>query len=184
MNGIKTVTKILTKILEIGHWVGMVLMFCIAVCSKALPQKLNYFINTKAFETETEISSYGFEVRIINSAGEIDFNALCLYAVGSIIIFSLMAMIFRNIYLIIKRSENETPFCKDNVRMFREIGIFSVSIPVCGLIMSTITALVLGAEAFENSINFDGFIMGIIIFCLSEFFVYGSKLEKDVDGLL
>ena len=50
--------------------------------------------------------------------------------------------------------------------------------------MSTITAPVLGAEAFENSINFDGFIMGIIIFSLSEFFVYGSKLEKDVDGLL
>lgn len=184
MNGIKTITKILTKILEIGHWVGTVLMFCVAVFSKAMPQKLQYFMDTDALEGETKISSYGFEVTVINSAGEIDFNALCLYAVGSIIIFSLMAMIFRNIHLMIKKSEKETPFCKDNVRMFREIGIFSISVPVCGLIMSTIIALVSGAEAFENSVNFDGFIMGIIIFCLSEFFVYGSKLEKDVDGLL
>lgn len=179
---IKTITKIITKILEIGHWVGAALMACIAVCSKALPQKLSYFIDTKSFETE--ISSYGFEVRIINSAGEIDFNALCLYAVGSIIIFSLMAMIFRNIYLIIKRSENETPFCKDNIRMFREIGIFSISVPIISLIMSIIITLVIGHDAAENSVNADGFIMGIIIFCLSEFFVYGAKLEKDVNGLL
>ncbi|MCI8497508.1 MAG: hypothetical protein HFE85_04585, partial [Clostridiales bacterium] len=99
-------------------------------------------------------------------------------------IFSLMAMVFRNLYLIVKKSEDTTPFQKDNIRMLKEIGIFSIAVPIVGLIMSIIIRLVLGVDTVETSVRLDGFVMGIIVLCLTQFFAHGAELEKDVDGLL
>lgn len=99
-------------------------------------------------------------------------------------LFSFMAMIFRNLYLIFKKSENSTPFQPDNVRMFREIGIFSISLPTVGLVMSGIIGLAVGFDVAHVSVSTNGFIMGIIVLCLTQFFAHGVELEKDVDGLL
>ena len=107
-----------------------------------------------------------------------------LFGIGATVILGLMAMVFRNLSLIFKRSENNTPFQKDNVRMMKEIGIFSIAVPVVGFVMSVIARIVIGAEAAEISINQSGIFMGIIVLCLTQFFAYGTELEKDVDGLL
>ena len=56
--------------------------------------------------------------------------------------------------------------------------------PVVGLIMSIVVRLVIGAEAAEISVGQGGIFMGIIVLCLTQYFVYGAELEKDVDGLL
>ena len=116
--------------------------------------------------------------------GSVDMKALFLFGIGAVIILSLMAMVFRNLNLIIKKSEGSTPFQADNIRMLKEIGIFSFSIPLVGLIMSIICRLILGVDAVETSINFYGFFMGIVVLCLTQFFIHGAELEKDVDGLL
>ena len=116
--------------------------------------------------------------------GSIDMKALFLFGIGAVIILSLMAMVFRNLNLIIKKSEGSTPFQADNIRMLKEIGIFSFSIPLVGLIMSIVCRLILGVDAVETSINFYGFFMGIVVLCLTQFFIHGAELEKDVDGLL
>ena len=184
MKNLNKVVKILAKVLEIVHWVGAGLMVAVAICSKAAPQWLGSFIDINSLENGAEASAYGFEVGVTNSVGEVNLTTLMLFAIGSVIIFALVAMIFRNIHLIIKKSESETPFNKDNTRMVREIGIFSIGIPVVGLIMSTIIRLVIGVDATEISVSSYGFVMGIIVLCLTQFFAYGAELEKDVDGLL
>lgn len=79
---------------------------------------------------------------------------------------------------------NSTPFLPDNVRMFREVGIFSISLPIVGLIMSSIIGLAVGFDVAQVSVSTNGFIMGIIVLCLTQFFAHGVELEKDVDGLL
>ena len=107
-----------------------------------------------------------------------------LFGIGAVIIMSLMAMVFRNLYLIFKKSENETPFQKDNIRMMKEIGIFSIAVPVVGFVMSIVTRLVVGAEAAEISVSQSGIFMGIIVLCLTQYFIHGAELEEDVDGLL
>ena len=99
-------------------------------------------------------------------------------------ILAVMAMIFRNLHLIFKKSENDSPFQKDNIRMMKEIGIFSIAVPVIGFIMSIIVRLVIGVDAAEISINQGGIFMGIIVLCLTQYFIHGANLEKDVDGLL
>ena len=184
MKKLNKFVKVISKVLEVVHWVAAGLMIAVAICSAAASQWLGYFINLNGLGNESELSVYGFEVDIANAAGEVNMSTLLLFAIGSVIIFALVAMIFRNIYLIIKKSESGSPFQDDNIRMLREIGIFSIAIPVIGLIMSTVLRFVAGVDAVEASVNFSGFVMGIIVLCLTQFFIYGAELEKDVDGLL
>ena len=50
--------------------------------------------------------------------------------------------------------------------------------------MSVVIRLVLGVDTVETSVAFDGFVMGLIVLCLTQFFAHGVELEKDVNGLL
>lgn len=50
--------------------------------------------------------------------------------------------------------------------------------------MSAVIRLVIGPEAAEISVSQSGIFMGIIVLCLTQYFIYGAALEKDVDGLL
>ena len=50
--------------------------------------------------------------------------------------------------------------------------------------MSFIVHLIIGVDAVENSMDMNGVFMGIVVICLTQFFVHGAELEKDVDGLL
>lgn len=184
MKGINNAAKVAMKILEVGHWVAVGLLALAAVFSVAAPEKLQYVMDTEALKENSEISVYGFEVTAANAAGEINYTAILLFSIGGVIIFTLMAMVFRNLYLIIKKSENSTPFNEDNIRMLKEIGIFSIAVPIVGLIMSIIIRLVVGVDATEISIDQSGVIMGIIVLCLTQYFIHGAELEKDVDGLL
>ena len=127
------ITLIVTKILEIAHWVAAGFMVAAGVCSAVAPQWLGYFVDTDALEKDAEISVYGFEVIATNSAGEVNMT---------------------------------------------------IALPIIGLIMSITIRIVVGAEATEASIDFGGFIIGTIVLCLTQFFVHGAELEKDVDGLL
>lgn len=130
------------------------------------------------------IEVYGFEVNAPVVNGNVDMTTFFLFGIVAVIILVLIAMVFRNMHLIFKKSENGTPFQKDNVRMLKEIGVFSIAVPIVGLIMSAIIRLVVGIEATEASANMSGIFMGIIVLCLTQYFVYGTELEKDVDGLL
>lgn len=183
--GIVKAAKIITNIIEVFHWIGAALMLAAAVCSLAAPAWIKYLVGIDAKECcGAEFNVYGFEIIAPVKNGGVDMKTLFLFSVSAVIILSLMAMVFRNLKLIIKKSEGSTPFQADNIRMLKEIGIFSISIPVVGLIMSIMCRLILGVDAVETSVNLYGFSMGIIVLCLTQFFIHGAELEKDVDGLL
>lgn len=179
-----TAGRVVAKIFEVGHWVAEVFMIAIAVCAAAKPSWLRYLMSVNDLGREGAIAAYGFEVEIADAAGGIHRTKLLIFAIAAAVLFSLMAMIFRNLYLILKRSEHGTPFQPDNVRMLREIGIFSISVPLVGLVSSWVLLLVLGAEAVETSVSFGGFTMGLLVLCLTQAFAYGVELQRDADGLL
>lgn len=177
--------RIITKILEVFHWVGTALLLAATICSVAAPHLVGNFIGLDAKSCcGAPMEVYGFEVIAPVVNGGIDMNHLLLFGIGGTIILALMAMVFRNLFLIFRNSENSTPFTKDNVRMMREIGIFTIAVPVIGFIMSVIIRLVTGVDTAEISINMGGILMGIIVLCLTQFFAHGTQLEEDVDGLL
>ena len=61
---------------------------------------------------------------------------------------------------------------------------FSIAVPVIGLLMSVVLRLAVGVDTAEISVSQSGVFMGIIVLCLTQCFIYGAKLESDVDGLL
>lgn len=177
--------KIITKIAEVFHWVGVLLMALATVFSLTAPKWVKYFVGIDAKECcGAELNVYGYEIIAPVKNGSFDMKILFIFGIGAVIILSLMAMVFRNLNLIIKKSENSTPFQVDNIRMLKEIGIFSISIPIAGFIVSIVCRLVFGIDSVETSVNVYGFFMGIIVLCLTQFFIHGAELEKDVDGLL
>lgn len=179
------VAKIVTKIVEVTHWVGVVLMTMATIFALTNPKWVKYFVGIDAKECcGAELNVYGFEIIAPVKNGSFDMNILFLFGIGAIIILTLMAMVYRNLNLIIKKAENSTPFQADNIRMLKEIGIFAIAIPIVGVIMSIVCRLVFGVDTVETSVNVYGFSMGIIVLCLTQFFVHGAELEKDVDGLL
>ena len=185
MKGINKLGTVITKILEVFHWVGAALMAAAAVCSVAAPQWVGYFVGFDAKECcGAELNVYGFKVQAPVVNGNVDSSAFLLFDICAVIILILMAIVFRNLHLIFKKSENATPFQKDNIRMMKEIGIFAIAVPVIGLLVSIITRLVLGVENVEISVDMNGIFMGIIVLCLTQYFIHGVELENDVEGLL
>ena len=185
MKDVVKIAKVVTKILEVFHWVAVVLMIAATVCSLTATDWVKYFVGFDAKECcGVELSVYGFEIITPLKNGSVDMTVLFLFGIGAVMLLSLMAMVFRNINLIIKKSEDSTPFQADNIRMLKEIGIYAIAIPVISLIMSVVCRVVLGIDAVETSVNVYGFSMGVIILCLTQFFIYGARLENDVEGLL
>lgn len=183
-NFILNATLVLTKVFELLHWFGAFSMLALAIATFAARPWLQSTLDGLAPDFGPELSSYGFEMTVIGSNGQVSMTAILLFALAALMIFSFMAMVFRNIYLITRKSKDSTPFQPDNIRMLKEIGIFAISVPVVGLAMSIIARLVLGVDAVETSVNLYGFSMGLIVLCLTQFFIHGAELEKDVDGLL
>ena len=178
---------VISKGLELLHWLGVALISFLLVTSIVAKDQLLGFLSKGAVEFGPTLTTYGFEVTAASTSGEINMTILTLFCVAALIIFVLMAMVFRNVYLILKKIENDSPFQKDIIRMLKEIGIFSIAVPVVGIIMTFIIGIATGAGVgffVEATVNLDSVAMGVLVLCLTQIFTYGASLEKDVDGLL
>lgn len=184
MNRIHKFTFGISKILEILHWALAGWMAAMLAGSATAGSWFTGMMEKFLYEGGTKLSTYGFEVLVADSAGNINLTLILLFSIGGILIAALMAMCFRNTHLILKKSQNTTPFQKDNIRMLREIGIFQIAIPVIGVILSTIMRAVVGVDAVEASMSMSGLVIGILMLCLTQFFAHGMELEADMAGLL
>ena len=182
---------VLSKILEVIHWIGCVGMFVLMIASIAVKEPLIDLLSRGIPKYGAELSTYGFSIVATDSTGSIIPVSITLFSIGAIIILSLMAMVFRNAYLIFRTAKGKTwfakgvtPFQKDITRMVKEIGIFYISVPIVGLVMSVIARIVIGVEMAEISVDMGSIVTGILMLCLSQVFAYGTQLQGDVDGLL
>ncbi len=183
MKKLDKVTRVLAKLLEIGHWIAMVSMAVVFVLSFVMGTGIFREVNMADFGAS--LTTYGFEIEAVDQVGQVRLAALRIFCVAAVLILGTMAMVFRNIYLILKRAERDTPFQADNVRMVREVGIFLIAVPVISLIMSVVARLVLGVDMVEtSSIGVSSFMVGLTVLCLSQFFAHGVELETETDGLL
>ena len=176
MKGIHKLGTVATKIVEVLYWI------CIAVVVVAIalviiaPEGINglvYGIYIEGSETPLPIED-----------GKINIPFILLAGLGAVLISTANALVFRNLHLIFKRSANTTPFQKENVRLMRQIGLFTISVPIIQLIMSILLRVVTGVEDVEINLDLTNIVMGIIVLCLTQFFAHGVELENDVDGLV
>ncbi len=181
-------TLILAKIAEILHWCLVGIMLVLGIIAIVQPKILESWLGNQMLREETNLSCYGFEAAVFNN-GVFQPGGAIFFALGSAIVLSLMAMVFRNVYLILKTAKGKTwfakgntPFQKNIVRMFREIGIFLTSVSVMSLISGIVVNLT-GGE-LSNGFNYLSCFIGLVFLCISQFFNYGTRLEKDLDGLV
>lgn len=178
---------VVAKIMEVFHWVAVGLL---------LVSLIVYFVDEKLLKYcmdlgNGEFGISGYSIHVLNQSGDLIPAAFVSALIIGIIVCGLMAMIFRNIYLIFKTSAGKTKFSKattpfqpDNVRMLREIGIFAIAIPVVESICDGIIKLVVGHDAVESAVSTVGIVFGVALLCLSQVFAYGVQLQNDSDGLL
>lgn len=191
MKGIHKLTLVLSKLCEVMHWLGAAGMLALLAATFLCPEQLTGPLAQSAPAFGGELTSYGFEITVRQADGSISLGALRFFTVGAFLIMTLMAMVFRNTYLILRTArgktwfaKGETPFQPDIIRMLREIGIFLISVPAVSLALTTLARLTLRADRVEMSVNLGSLLIGLLVLCLTEFFRYGAALERDVDGLL
>ena len=191
MKSVNRAAIILTKILEVLHWFTAAVMAVVLIASAASANWLEEILQKGSGTLGDTLTTYGFEMNVVYSDGKINMTAILLFSICAVIILSLMAMVFRNVNLILKTtlgktkfSKGQTPFQKDNTRMVREIGIFFISVPVISFVMSVIVRAVLGVDNAEISVDFQNLIIGIIVLCLSQSFAYGNALQDQADETL
>lgn len=191
MKSVNRAAIILTKILEVLHWFTAAVMAVVLIASAASANWLEEILQKGSGTLGDTLATYGFEMNVLYSDGKINMTAILLFSICAVIILSLMAMVFRNVNLILKTtlgktkfSKGQTPFQKDNTRMVREIGIFFISVPVISFVMSVIVRAVLGVDNAEISVDFQNLIIGIIVLCLSQSFAYGNELQEQADETL
>ncbi len=188
MKALNKATRIIARILEIAHWAGACVMLVLLVLCIAAPSSAGSMI---AGDPGGEDVLYGFHFTLTDAAGALSIPSLIVFAIAGIILMSLMAMVFRNVCLIIKTSEGgtwfskgATPFQPDVIRMLREIGIFTIAVPIVSLIMSIVARLVVGPDFAETSVDFSFFVVGLLVLWLTQVFTRGAELESDAEGLI
>lgn len=182
-------TTIISGIGEVVYWIGTVFVFVMAIISAF--GKLDWLskLSDIAPDATIDLTSTGFSLESIDGS-PMTKGAYIIFFITMLFAFSTLAMVFRNVKLILKTangdtwfSKGKTPFQPDNIRMVREIGIFFIFIPVVEFIMSIISHLVL-PQSIECSVDYAFVVVGFIVICLSQYFAYGMELQNDVDGLL
>lgn len=192
MKTINKITLVVAKIMEVFHWFGVLLTSVMAVCSIVARDSLKAILESGVPEYGTEVTTYGsFNVNPVFADGTVNMTCMTIFFIGSAVIIGLMAMVFRNVYLIIKTaegrtkySEGNTPFQKNIVRMTREIGIFLISIPAVSVVFGVLAQLIGRTGTMQITIGLESLIIGLFVLCLSQFFNYGKQLQGDVDGLV
>lgn len=185
-NILNRAAAVIARVAEIFHWVATGLLAASLPAYLLDERLLRHFMDLG----DGEFAVAGFSVQVLDGGGAVIPGVMVPALLAGIVGCGLMAMIFRNICLIFKTSAGETrfskgatPFQPDNVRMLREIGIFAIAIPLWGLVCDVLVQLLAG-DAAEASVSFTGFVFGLAMLCLSQFFAYGVRLQQDADGLL
>ena len=186
----KAVT-IISKIAEICYWIGFGMVGAIVIGLLTGHRSLVSALTDVDPSMGKDLTAFGFSIETVNGSGQTVWGTYLIFFITLFLMLGLMAMICRDIYLIFKTSMGETKFSKgktpfqpDNIRMVREIGIFSIAIPVIGLIMSTIARIAMRGVEIESSMDMHFIMIGLVVICLSRIFAYGMELQNDVDGLV
>ena len=69
MKSIQKIALVLTKILELLHWVGTASMAALAICSVAAGPWLSGLLERILPQYGPELNTYGYEMTVTNAAG-------------------------------------------------------------------------------------------------------------------
>ncbi len=178
---------IISKILEVVHWVGCGFMVALTIVFASGHIDLAKYLTDAGASTD-DIEMYGLALST-ESGGALSNGSLAIFFGSGILTMAILALIFRYVYLIFKTAEGKTkfaegatPFQQPIIDMTRRIGFLCIALPAVQLVTSIIEGVAFGGN--ETSVEFTTVLFGLIVLCLSRFFSYGIELQKDTEGLV
>ena len=182
---LRNVTAVIAKVIEVFSLVltaiSTVILGLFTFGTKMI---MDVFETVKGLEPQMfEQAMRNGAVYLTDSNGNMNFAGMRAGALVIIITCALTAVICRNLYMIFKKSDNESPFSDDIIKRIKTIGICAIASPAVQIIIAAIVRMIFGMELSLDGILSKLF-LGLVVLCLSQYFVYGAQIEKDVDGLL
>lgn len=172
-------TAVLAKIMEIIAFVGCAISIIGALAIALFREPIvNFYASSGALGSELSVS--GVNIQTVTEKNFIPTIIIAL--ITATIILALAAIMFRNINLIFRKTNTDSPFAQANVKLIKQIGIAALSIPAVKIIANIIFGLFIHNMMIEAELS--ELLFGLVILCLAQYFAYGASLEKDVDGLL
>ena len=98
---------VISKVLEILHWVGGLFMAAVLVCSITAKDWLANHVSDIVAKAGDAISTYGFELKIVGLDNNVNITAIMLFSITAVIVLNVSAMVWRNIYLILKTAKGK-----------------------------------------------------------------------------
>ena len=181
MKGLYKAGTILTRIMEICHYVAAGLFAAAAAAGAFVPSLFDRIMVID--EGPTVLTTYGLEIGIMKN-GAMDMTAVIIFALGGAVMCLMIARIFGNINRILTASQDSSPFTAGNIARLKEIAILSILQPLAAVIISAAARLIAGPFAAETGLSMDGIVMGVVVLCLTAVFAHGAELEQDVEGLV
>ncbi|WP_029232913.1 DUF2975 domain-containing protein [Butyrivibrio sp. VCB2006] len=166
------------KFMEVFMWIGDALLVIVMITAIIMKDALLEMYSTDA-------AKLSLRTTVINAESITEANLMPLIIVGGIValaLISLTAIMFRNVNLIFKTTNQESPFAEINIKRIKNIGYIAISLPIIKLFSNIIIGFI--ARDVTIGVELSEVLFGLIILCLSQYFAYGASLEKDVNGLL
>lgn len=171
--------KIATRIIEIVCWIGAaVILICAIACLIDLGWADRHML------ADDGIIFNGVTISTTDGSYRFALPALLTALLGGGVICAMMALMFRNLHLVLASAQNASPFQPANVKRIERIGWLAIAVPVINFLVTLLCKFLAGNKYVEVSFGLTDLIMGILVLCLSQFFAHGVKLENDVDGLV
>ena len=183
-SNLRKVTAVLSKVIEVISWFGVAMTIMATIAFTVAKDQIVEAYD-KGYLTASNITVSG----TANNSPEwmmntiLDGGAVFVFAPVAIMLV-LTALIFRNVFNIFKASNEASPFSMENVKRIRNIGFYTIAIPICKVICSIICLAVVKSGNYALSVELSEVVFGLVALCLSQYFAYGAELQKDVDGLL
>lgn len=183
------VGTILAKLIEIAFWIGTVGLLVAWIMALFFPAQIADGTLVSVSGTTEPLSFMGLD------AGAVSLKtlgrALCFLCPAGAILCVLYAMIFRNIYAILKflhaekglafSSEN-SPFRLEIAHRVQKIGLFAIAIPLFSLLGQAVLYAVGLSTAMD--LNMSQLAMGLAVLYLASVFQYGVKLQSEIDEVV
>ena len=177
---LRDITAVLAKIMEVIAFVAEGLLAIGLIAILALRGEIKRGFVDGFNNGSLNLSAFGSGANNITTDNLIPILSAIL--IGGMVILALSGFLFRNINLIFKNTNLESPFALSNVKLVKQIGYIAVAIPFCKCIANFVMTFI--AEDVSLGFEISELIFGLVILCLAQYFAYGASLEKDVNGLL
>ena len=181
-SGLRNLTAVLSKIIEVIGW------FCaglLVVTSIVLTISRNYVTEayTQGVMSGGSVTVNGADTteQFMESVGN---GTVALELLPYVVLLIFTALIFRNIYMVFRKSNTASPFSAENIKRIKNIGYLAIALPIAKMVMQLITTLLKGSTDVMLSVSLSEFVFGLVALVLAQYFAYGAELERDVDGLL